>query len=97
MTNIFEENFVILNLKISKINNFVKNRIMDNILITPKNEKQLQLLKLLLEEMKIKFRYEKNENETINYELEDKINEARTEKKEGKLLTIDPKKLWESI
>ena len=70
---------------------------MDNILITPKNEKQLQLLKLLLEEMKIKFRYEKNENETINSELEDKINEARTEKKEGKLLTIVPKKIWESI
>lgn len=70
---------------------------MDNILITPKNEKQLQLLKLLLEEMKIKFRYEKNENETINSELEDKINEARKEKKEGKLLTIVPKKIWESI
>ena len=84
-------------LKISKINNFVKNWIMDKILITPKNEKQLQLLKLLLEEMKIKFRYEKNEGETINSELEDKINEARTEKKEGKLLTIDPKKIWESI
>ena len=67
---------------------------MDNILITPKNEKQLQLLKLLLEEMKIKFRYEKNENETINSELEEKINEARKEKKEGKLLTIDPKKIW---
>ncbi|WP_313599056.1 DUF2683 family protein [Epilithonimonas vandammei] len=65
---------------------------MDNILITPKNEKQLQLLKLLLEEMKIQFRYEKDETE-----LEDKINEARTEKKEGKLLTIDPKKIWESI
>ena len=60
---------------------------MDNILITPKNEKQLQLLKLLLEEMKIKFRYEKNENETINSELEDKINEARTEKKRRQ--TID--------
>ena len=70
---------------------------MDNILITPKNEKQLQLLKLLLEEMKIKFRYEKNENETINSELEEKINEARKEKKEGKLLTIDPKNIWESI
>ena len=70
---------------------------MDKILITPKNEKQLQLLKLLLEEMKIKFRYEKNENETINSELEDKINEARKEKKEGKLLTIDPKNIWENI
>ena len=42
---------------------------MDNILITPKNEKQLQLLKLLLEEMKIQFRYEKDETEPINNEL----------------------------
>ena len=65
---------------------------MDNILITPKNEKQLQLLKLLLEEMKIQFRYEKDETE-----LEKKINEARKEKKEGKLLTIDAKKIWENI
>jgi hypothetical protein len=65
---------------------------MDNILITPKNEKQLQLLKLLLEEMKIQFRYEKDETE-----LEKKINDARKEKKEGKLLTIDPKKIWENI
>ena len=70
---------------------------MYNILITPKNEKQLNLLKLLLEEMKIQFRYEKNETESINPELEKKINEARQEKKERKLLTIDPKKIWESI
>lgn len=70
---------------------------MENILITPKNEKQLNLLKLLLEEMKIQFRYEKNETESINPELEKKINEARQEKKEGKLLTIDPKEIWESI
>ncbi|RRQ45687.1 DUF2683 family protein [Chryseobacterium sp. SC28] len=70
---------------------------MDNILITPKNEKQLHLLQLLLEEMKIQFRYEKNENESINTELEKKINEARKEKKEGKLLTIDPKNIWENI
>ena len=70
---------------------------MENILITPKNEKQLNLLKLLLEEMKIQFRYEKNETESINPELEKKINEARQEKKEGKLLTIDTKKIWESI
>jgi len=70
---------------------------MDNILITPKNEKQLHLLKLLLEEMKIQFRYEKDETEPINTELEKKINEARKEKKEGKLLTVDPKNIWESI
>ena len=56
---------------------------MENILITPKNEKQLNLLKLLLEEMKIQFRYEKNETESINPELEKKINEARQEKNKG--------------
>jgi hypothetical protein len=70
---------------------------MENILITPKNEKQLQLLKLLLEEMKIQFTFEKSETEAINPELERKINEARKEKKEGKLLTIDPKNIWENI
>lgn len=70
---------------------------MDNILITPKNEKQLSLLKLLLEEMRIQFRYEKSEDEEVNIELDKKIKEARQEKKEGKLLTIDPKKIWESI
>lgn len=70
---------------------------MENILITPKNEKQLRLLKLLLEEMKIQFTFEKNESEIINPELEEKITEARKEKKEGKLLTIDPKKIWENI
>ena len=70
---------------------------MENILITPKNEKQLNLLKLLLEEMKIQFRYEKNETESINPELEKKINEARQEKKQGKLLTTDPNKICERI
>ena len=59
---------------------------MENILITPKNEKQLNLLKLLLEEMKIQFRYEKNETESINPELKKKINKNRKEKKEGKLI-----------
>jgi len=32
---------------------------MENILIIPKNEKQLRLLKLLLEEMKIQFTFKK--------------------------------------
>ncbi|UJF29273.1 hypothetical protein L0B70_10540 [Kaistella sp. 97-N-M2] len=70
---------------------------MENILITPKNEKQLNLLKLLLEEMKIQYTFERNETELINRELDKKINEARQEKKEGELLTVDPKKIWESI
>lgn len=70
---------------------------MENILITPKNEKQLNLLKLLLEEMKIQYTLERNETELINRELDKKVNEARQEKNEGELLTVDPKKIWESI
>lgn len=70
---------------------------MENILITPKNEKQLNLLKLLLEEMKIQYTFERNETELINRELDKKVNEARQEKNEGELLTVDPKKIWESI
>ena len=64
--------------------NFVKKRNMENILITPKNEKQLNLLKLLLEEMKIQFRYEKNETESINPELEKKNKRSSTRKKRRK-------------
>lgn len=69
---------------------------MENLLVIPKNEKQLKLLKSLLEEMKIQFRTEKSDDK-FSPELDQKIKEARKEKEEGKLLTIDPKKLRESI
>lgn len=70
---------------------------MENLLVIPKNKKQLNLLKSLLEEMKIQFRTEKSESEEISADLKNKIEEARKEKKEGKLIAIDSKNLWENI
>ncbi|WP_262150203.1 DUF2683 family protein [Chryseobacterium foetidum] len=70
---------------------------MENLLVIPKNKKQLNLLKSLLEEMKIQFRTEKSESEEISADLKNKIEEARKEKKEGKLISIDSKNLWENI
>lgn len=69
---------------------------MENLIVVPKNEKQLSLIKALLTEMKIQFKSEEVK-EVFPKELEAKIIEARKEKKEGKLLTINPKKIWESI
>ena len=70
---------------------------MENLLVIPKNKKQLNLLKSLLEEMKIQFRTEKSDSEEISVDLKNKIEEARKEKKEGKLIAIDSKNLWENI
>lgn len=69
---------------------------MENLLVIPKNKEQLSLIKALLKEMKIQYKAEKPE-ETYYRELSEKINEARKEKEEGKLLTIDPKNIWENI
>lgn len=70
---------------------------MENLLVIPKNKKQLNLLKSLLEEMKIQFRTEKSESEEISVDLKNRIEEARKEKARGKLISIDSKNLWENI
>lgn len=70
---------------------------MENLLVIPKNKKQLNLLKSLLEEMKIQFRTEKSESEEISVDLKKRIEEARKEKTQGKLVSIDSKNLWENI
>lgn len=70
---------------------------MENILVIPKDKKQLSLLKSLLEEMRVKFRTEKSQDDEISLELKSKIETARKEKKAGKLITINPTNLWESI
>lgn len=67
---------------------------MENILVIPKNKKQLSLIKSLLEEMRIQFRTENGESEEISLELKNKIEEAR---KESKLTVIDSKDLWENV
>ena len=70
---------------------------MENLLVIPKNKKQLNLLKSLLEEMKIQFRTEKSEPEEISVNLKKRIEEAKKEKTQGKLVSIDSKNLWENI
>lgn len=70
---------------------------MENLLVIPKNKKQLNLLKSLLEEMKIQFRTAKSDSEESSTDLKNSIEEARKEKTEGKLISIDSKNLWENI
>lgn len=70
---------------------------MENLIITPKDKKQLNLIKAMLEEMKIKFRSIKPESDSYSENMKKKIDEAREEKRRGVLTTIDPQKLWESI
>lgn len=77
--------------------NFVKNKEMENLIVIPENEKQLSLLKALLQEMKIKFKIEKTGDSEPQVDLASKIRQAREEKKKGELLTVDPHHLWESI
>ena len=70
---------------------------MENLIIIPENEKQLSLLKALLQEMRIKFRSEKAVTDKISLELEKRIKQARKEKEKGDLITVNPHQLWESI
>lgn len=70
---------------------------MENILVVPKNEKQLNLVKAMLDEMKIEYRSGKSKEAIFFPELEKRVKEARKEKQRGELLTIDPRKVWENI
>ena len=69
---------------------------MENLIVMPENEKQLLLVKTLLQEMKVKFKIEKSYKNFQDY-LSLKIQEAREEKKNGELITVDPHQLWENI
>ena len=68
---------------------------MENLIVMPENEKQLLLVKTLLQEMKVKFKIEKSYKNFQDY-LSLKIQEAREEKKNGELITVDPRQLWEN-
>lgn len=70
---------------------------METIVVMPENAKQLALVKAVLEEMRIKFRSQKLQEDIFSAELEKRINDARKEKAEGKLRTIDSKDVWKSI
>ena len=77
--------------------NFGKNKKMENLIVIPENEKQLSLVKELLQEMKIKYKIEKSGKQEVKDVLALKIEKAREEMEKGELLTVDPHHLWESI
>lgn len=66
-------------------------------MIVPENERQLSLLKSLLQEMKIRYKSENSTIEKYSEELNIKIKQARKEKENGELITIDPNNIWENI
>lgn len=70
---------------------------MENLIVIPENEKQLLLVKTLLQEMKIKFKIEKSYKKSFQDDLSLKIQKAREEKENGELITVDPRQLWENI
>lgn len=70
---------------------------MENLIVIPENEKQLLLVKTVLQEMKIKFKIEKSYKNNFQDDLSLKIQKAREEKENGELITVDPHQLWENI
>lgn len=64
---------------------------MENIIIMPENKKQFTAIKNFLEEMKVRFRTEK-EDDTLMTEEEfyAKIDEAKQEAREGKVVRYTP-------
>lgn len=61
---------------------------MENLIIYPENQKQLQILKSLLEEMKIKFKSEEQVEELQDWQKE-KILKGIKDIKEGKFSSND--------
>ena len=70
---------------------------MENILVMPENEKQLALVKAMLQQMRIEFRSAESEKSLDFPELEKRIKEARKEKANGELLAVNARNLWENI
>ena len=69
---------------------------MEPLIIIPENERLLLLLKSLLFEMKIRYKSEKPSVEKFSEELNAKIVQARKEKDNGELVSINSKNLWVS-
>ncbi len=59
---------------------------MENLIVYPENQKQLQILKSLLEEMKIKFKSEEQVEELLDWQKK-LIDEGLKDAEEGKLLS----------
>jgi len=74
---------------------------MENIIIIPENKKQFSAIKTFLEEMKIRFKTEKQDDTLMTEEaFYAKIDQAKKQAKEGKVIEYTPeleKKLFKSI
>ena len=69
----------------------MKDETMENIIIIPEDKNQANFLKELFKRMKIQFKTEPSDD------LEEKLKQAREDKKNGNLIEVDPKNLWKSI
>jgi hypothetical protein len=67
---------------------------MQTLILEPKNKKEFEVIKTIAEALKINFT---RESDYHSPELDKSIKQARKEMEEGKLVTIDPANLWESI
>ncbi len=64
---------------------------MENIIIMPENKKQFTAIKNFLEEMKVRFRTEKEDDTLMTEEdFYAKIDEAKQEAREGKIVRYTP-------
>lgn len=66
---------------------------MASIVIYPENEKQISLLKMLLDELKVRFEINKEKDDTLlsKEEFYAKIDESVEQSKEGKTIKISSK------
>jgi hypothetical protein len=69
---------------------------METLIIQPKNKKQMEAIKAVLNALNISFK--KEEESPYDPRFVTKINTARKNIEKGEYVTIDPKKsLWENI
>ncbi|GEM_PF-2340841 len=69
---------------------------MENLLVIPKDKKQLNLLKEMFNEMNVKYKSEKPEG-LYHSDLNKEIKKSREEKEKGQLIEIDPNDVWKSL
>ncbi|QOR74520.1 hypothetical protein SAMN05443429_11124 [Cruoricaptor ignavus] len=67
---------------------------MENILVMPKNESELEKIKAFLKEIHIAFKPVKSGE--ISEELSNKVEEARADYEAGRTVRIDRKNLWDN-
>lgn len=84
------------------LSKFVKNKAMEDIIISPESKKQSALLKSLFKEMNVDFRVKRKKDETkmTKEEFFAKIEKSRKQAEEGKSIRLTPElkqELFKSI